>query len=84
METSAPWLNLWLSPSLGDHFADDEFGVFLQIPIDGGGDDHVLIDRADIGLHQGFDPVGNVEFGACDAGTDAPVGVDGGGIGLFG
>src|SRR5690554_3359644 len=53
-----------------------EFGVLLQVPVDGGRDDDILVDIADIGGHQRFHPVGDIGFRPHNLGADALVRVD--------
>src|SRR5690606_32296868 len=67
----------------GDHFLDDELGVALHLPVNGGLHHHVGFDFAEIGGHQGFDPVGDIGFRPRNAGAHALAGVDLGGLGFF-
>lgn len=58
------------------NFFDEKFGLFLQLPIDRGVDNHILFYLTEIVVHQGFHPVGHIVFCACNAGANALIGVD--------
>ena len=70
--------------ALGHHFADVELGLLLQVPVDGGLDDDVLLDVPDIALDETFDPVRDVGFRSLYGGGDGGLGIDRGGLGFLG
>ena len=61
---------------VGHRFLDQEFGLLLQIPVDGGVDDDVFLEVADIGLDELLDPVGDIGFRTGDLGRNLLGGVD--------